>query len=123
MTSQDENFQYELIPQTPSVDAAECTVTINFPDMLLVNEDIHLPPRYTTQQQQNGPREHAIHVPSLDWDHFPNKLRPPPFRVHRCHHEGMERGGEGDQFELPNGFPEAVQQMCQVPDNVSESSN
>jgi hypothetical protein len=31
----------------------------------------------------------------------------------------MELGGEGNELELPDGFPEAVQHIFQVPDHVS----
>ncbi|KAF2844475.1 hypothetical protein T440DRAFT_559586 [Plenodomus tracheiphilus IPT5] len=120
INSQEENFLYEPIPQTPSLDTAECTVTINFPDMLLVNEAVpYLPPAYpTTQQQQDQQIDQDIDMRISDWGLLPKQLQPPSFRVHRCHHEGMELGGEGDESELPEGFPEAVKQICQVPDNI-----
>lgn len=121
--SQDGIYPYELIPQTPPHNTAECTVTVNFPDMQLVGDGApNRPPAYpATPQQQYQQREYENHMATIDWGPELSKLQAPPFRVHRCHHEGMERGGEGSRFELPDGFPEAVRQMCLVPESVSHS--
>ena len=121
---QDEDFSYLPVPQTPSPDTSECTVTVNFPDMLLVGSaSAKHPPAYpSVRQEQEQQVEHDVDVSVSDWGLLPEKLQPPPFRVHRCHHQGIEPGGEGDEFQLPNGFPEAVQHICQIPDHVSRSS-
>jgi hypothetical protein len=122
-TSQNEEFSYLPIPQTPSVEAAECTVTVNFPDMLLSDSAvINNPPAYPiTLRDQSLQAEHAINVPVHDWKLLPEKLQPPSFRVHRCHHTGMELGRGGNEFELPNGFPEAIKHISEVPEHVSIS--
>ncbi|KAF1830838.1 hypothetical protein BDW02DRAFT_80934 [Decorospora gaudefroyi] len=110
MAPDDDEFPYEPIPQTPSLDATKSTVTVNFPDLLLGNTGVpHLPPAQSQQAEQ------VIDVPMVDWSLLPRNLQPPAFRVHKCHHEGVDRSGEGGDFELPDGFPEAVQQICQVP--------
>jgi hypothetical protein len=33
----------------------------------------------------------------------------------------MELGGGGNEFELPNGFPEAIKHIIEVPEHVSIS--
>jgi hypothetical protein len=60
-------------------------------------------------------------VPVDEWALLPAKLQLPAFRVHRCHHQGVERGGEQEAFELPFGFPEVVQHMHNIPPNVGPS--
>jgi hypothetical protein len=119
---------YTLIPQSPT--SAEvtarvssdrgCAVTVNFPDMVLTTPpgDVAVPPPYP-----GLPRQHAIHASSVsEWGCLPQKFQPPAFRVHRCHHAGLELGSEGDAFELPACFPEAIQHMSETPQSVCTST-
>ena len=111
---------YVPVPQTPSAAEFDCSVTINFPEMLIVaptaNElsavNADCPPTYTDSRSQNNI------VPVVEWASLPFKLQPPAFLVHRCHHRGVERSGEQEAFELPFGFPEVIQHMDSVPSHV-----
>jgi hypothetical protein len=55
VSSQIEDFPYVPIPQTPPVDAAECTVTVNFPDMQLLDSAFgsHPPAYPSTPRDQD----------------------------------------------------------------------
>lgn len=52
-------------------------------------------------------------VTVTDWGTLPEKLQPPAFSVHRCHHSGVEHGGEDSAFELPVGMPEAIHHLSE----------
>ncbi|EOA87087.1 uncharacterized protein SETTUDRAFT_31388 [Exserohilum turcica Et28A] len=104
----------------PSTAEFGCSVTINFPEMSTAvpvsnltsstNADCHPTHNY-------DPSENDMLHPVTDWGSLPAKLQPPAFRVHRCHHRGMERGGEQEAFELPFGFPEVIQHVQNIPHN------
>lgn len=104
---------YTMLPQTPSEVHTTCAVTVNFPATFSIeNETVHglellpaSPPEYT------GPSEWTEISPEHDWAQLPFEFQPPSFRIHRCHHSGVERGGEDEAFELPLGFPEVVQHV------------
>lgn len=106
-----DDVAYTLLPQTSLETHTTCAVTINFPAILSVetsdNSELPLtdPPEYT------NPLDWTEVWPEHDWTQLPSKLQPPSFRIHRCHHIGVERGGEDEAFELPLGFPEIVQHM------------
>jgi hypothetical protein len=103
---------YSLTPQSPFESNTACSIAMNFPSSVctdlreeitsLPSED---PPDYLHSSEWTEIR------PDHDWAELPLKLQPPSFRVHRCHHIGVERGGEDDAFELPLGFPELMQHM------------
>lgn len=126
--SSSESALYSPIPQTPPPPEVECAVTINFPDMHLVGPSRELsyglitnnPPAYPDLRTYEE-RQYVVLAPHTDVNcsQVPEKLQPPAFRVHRCHHPGVESGGEGDAFELPFGFPEAIQHIHELPDHVS----
>ncbi|CAG5148255.1 uncharacterized protein ALTATR162_LOCUS2174 [Alternaria atra] len=109
---------YIPVPQTPSAAEFGCSVTINFPEMLIVapaatsasTANTDCPPTY--RDTRTGSDQV---VPVNNRGFLPAKLQPPAFRVHRCHHRGVERGGEQETFELPFGFPEVIQHMHSVP--------
>lgn len=102
---------YSLLPQTPSETDNICAVTVNFPSVIpmglpdSLGLPIDNPPEYLS------PSESTEIWPEHDWTQLPFKLQPPSFRIHRCHHNGVERGGEDEAFELPLGFPEIVHHM------------
>jgi hypothetical protein len=106
------------VPQSQPVLPNVFAVTVNFPDMRLFHA-VDNPPEYSSQPQLP---EFEIIAPIHDWEIIPGKLQPPTFRVHRCHHPGVECGDENDDFELPFGFPEAVQHVQDSPDNVGCST-
>ncbi|KAF1840093.1 uncharacterized protein K460DRAFT_322426, partial [Cucurbitaria berberidis CBS 394.84] len=112
-----EQTYYVPIPQTPSDTEIECSVTMNFPEM--VHSNPHQP-EYT-DPSDTPPMYMDVHnnlvAPTNDWAVLPEKLQPPVFRVHRCHHRCVERGGEDDAFELPFGFPEVVHHIYEAPEN------
>lgn len=89
-----------------------CTVTVNFPDMMLVS------PVCVPSILENIPSYSEV-GPQSEAPHLPEKLQPPPFRVHRCHHSSVEQGDDVDAIELPTGFPEAVQHISETPFDVS----
>jgi hypothetical protein len=99
---------------TPSSTPSVFAVTVNFPDMALFHA-VDYPPEYSTEREL---LEVDIAAPVHEWQILPGKLQPPAFRVHRCHHPGVERGGENNDFELPSGFPEAIQHIQQSPEHV-----
>ncbi|KAI1514775.1 hypothetical protein A1F96_10208 [Pyrenophora tritici-repentis] len=114
-----EPFLYVPIPQSPSTVFSECSVIINFPEMLLlssiqdddavvVSED---PPAYSGSE----PHDHEVTI--HDWAQLPEKFQPPSFCVHRCHHDGVEHGSEDEAFELPFGFPEVIHHLHLLPPN------
>jgi hypothetical protein len=113
---------YIPVPQTPSAAKFDCSVTINFPKMLMVAPAAtsastvitDCPPAYTDTQTRNGQV-----LPVNEWGLLPAKLQLPAFRVHRCHHRGVERRGEQEDFELPFGFPEVIQHVQSIPSHVS----
>jgi hypothetical protein len=70
-------------------------------------DSIDSPPTYSCSTQSQLPEVDIID-PIHNWEVLPGKLQPPTFRVHRCHHPGVERGGGNEEFELPFGFPEVV---------------
>jgi hypothetical protein len=112
---------YIPVPQMPSAAEFGCSVAINFPEMLIVapaatsafTANTDCPPTY--RDTRTGSDQV---VPVNNRGFLPAKLQPPAFRVHRCHHRGVERGGEQETFELPFGFPEVIQHMHSVPSNV-----
>ena len=106
--------EHILIPHSPSITPSVFAVTVNFPDMALFHT-VDYPPEYSTEHEL---LEVDIAAPVHDWQILPGKLQPPAFRVHRCHHPGVERGGENNDFELPSGFPEAIQHIQQSPEHV-----
>lgn len=54
-----------------------------------------------------------------NWSQLPEKFQPPNFRVHSCHHRGIELSPEFDPSELPFGFPEVVQHIRESASHVS----
>ena len=103
---------YSLVPQSPFESNTACSVTINFPSPVCAD----LPEEVTSLPSDNPPdylhsSEWTEIWPDHDWAELPQNLQPPSFRVHRCHHVGVERGGEDDAFELPLGFPELIKHM------------
>ncbi|KZM26580.1 hypothetical protein ST47_g2213 [Ascochyta rabiei] len=109
---------YTPLPQTPSEVDVTCAVTVNFPATMPIelSDGLNLcpdsPPEYTDSS------EWTEILPEHDWTQLPAKFQPPSFRIHRCHHRGVERGGEDDAFELPLGFPEILQHMEETCDDV-----
>ena len=111
---------YTLLPQTPSEVDSICAVTVNFPATILIGPPNNLglspdsPPEYSewTEVWQ----EH-------DWNQLPLKFQPPSFRIHRCHHRGVERGGEDDAFELPLGFPEILHHIDEACNDVCNTQH
>jgi hypothetical protein len=101
-----------------SSDDAECTVTLNFPDMLLVENTVSysssLPSYASTLLDQRQCTE----------ENRQDVEEPQAFevRVQRCHHDGIESGTGSDQSQLPAGFSDAVQRMDCSPRTVSEES-
>jgi hypothetical protein len=95
-------------------------VTVNFPNMSLFNP-IDSPPTYSLSIRSPLPEVNIL-TPIHDQEVLPGKLQPPTFRVHRCHHPGVERGSENNEFELPFGFPEVVQHVQDTPEYVGHSS-
>jgi hypothetical protein len=115
-------FDYRPIPRSPSESNTTCSVTVNFPSSVcnnLSDEDVNLrsddPPEYLNSS------EWTEIWPEHDWAELPPKLQPPSFRVHRCHHAGVERGDEDDAFELPMGFPEVMQHLDEAFSDVIRS--
>jgi hypothetical protein len=98
------------------------SITVNFPEMFAelrpCNPSLSIcvaePPVYQLYQHQ----QQDSRASPVDWVEIPEKLQPPEFRVHRCHHRGVERSGEGAAFELPFGFPEIVHHLDSTPQNV-----
>jgi hypothetical protein len=113
-----QHVRYMPIPQSPTA-MVRSSVTVNFPGMELVSlphalptsVNMETPPEYSTSLQED--------TSNSTWGVLPRKLQPPQFHVHQCHHPGVEYGGEDDAFELPIGFPEAIQYICEIPDCVS----
>ncbi|KAF2633022.1 hypothetical protein BU25DRAFT_454154 [Macroventuria anomochaeta] len=112
---------YTLLPQTPSEVDTTCTVTVNFPATVSID-----PPDSSGLPPGNPPEYSSLEWteirPEHDWAQLPSKLQPPSFRIHRCHHRGVERGGEDDAFELPLGFPEIVQHMEEACNDVTNAT-
>jgi hypothetical protein len=103
----------------------QCSITVNFPDIELVSptytrlttKAVAVPPAYSNQ-----PHEPQVTAAVATWGDLLEKLQLPAFRVHRCHHAGVEQAGVGEAFELPTGFPEAVQHVCEIPESVCIST-
>ncbi|EUC27548.1 hypothetical protein COCCADRAFT_30994 [Bipolaris zeicola 26-R-13] len=91
------------------------SVTLNFPAIRANDE-----PYKDTMGSSSSPpvfeNSHPTNVSHIDWAQIPEKLQPPMFRVHRCHHRGIARFDE--EIELPFGFPEVVQHFHDTPSTV-----
>ena len=109
---------YTLLPQTPSEVDTTCAVTVNFPATMPVEPPDSLDLFTDSPPEYPSPAEWTEIWPEHDWAQLPSKLQPPSFRLHRCHHRGVERGGEDDDFELPLGFPEIVHHTEEACSNV-----
>ena len=106
-----EKVSYHPLPQTPSAVEFDCSITMNFPAMLMLADRSEEPPSYTRSSSEN---KGAVSLE--EWSSLPSKSRPPIFSVHRCHHRGMERSEQAS--ELPLGFREAIQRVCNLPPNI-----
>lgn len=113
-----DDITYTPLPQTPSEIDTTCVVTINFPAVLPIktSDGSELP--VANLPGYSSPPGGTEVWPEHNWSQLPFKFQPPSFRVHRCHHSGVERGGEDEAFELPLGFPEIVQHMGEACENV-----
>jgi hypothetical protein len=102
---------------TSSNDAAEVTITLNFPDMLVVEDTVSsnngLPP-YTSALQ-----DHREFQECIDGGREAEAPQTFEVEVHRCHHEGIESQNESDGSQLPVGFSDAIQRMGRHPLRVS----
>jgi hypothetical protein len=109
---------YTPLPQIPDEPDTDCAVTVNFPATFAIDVS------HSLDYRPEGSLEHCnqsewTNVPlEHDWAQLPVELQPPSFCVHRCHHVGVERGGEDRAFELPLGFPEVVQYVDEVSEHV-----
>jgi hypothetical protein len=116
---------YIPISQTPLSAPIQSAVTVNFPDIELVNPTDTLPTMKVVDgppAYSNQPCKADVIASVTNWGVLPKKLQPPAFHVHRCHHAGVEQADEGEVFELPTGFPEAVQHICEIPERVCIST-
>jgi hypothetical protein len=102
---------------TSSNDAAEVTITLNFPDMLVVEDTVSsnngLPP-YTSALQ--GHREFQERIVGGREAEVPQTFQ---VEVYRCHHKGIEFQNESNVSQLPVGFSDAIQRMGCHPLHVS----
>lgn len=114
---------YTPLPQTPSAVDTTCTVTVNFPAVMSTEPTDDLDPPINSAPEYSSPAEGTGIWQEHDWTQLPVKFQPPSFRIHRCHHEGVERGGEDEAFELPLGFPETVQHMEEACSEVFNTLN
>jgi hypothetical protein len=89
-----------------------CTVTLNFPDMQLVSL------AYVPSILDDIPAYSDLPLVSQG-PFLLEKLQPPLFWVHRCHHASVEHGDDANAIELPTGFLEAVQHISEMPSHVS----
>ena len=113
---------YPLISQSLFESKMACSIAMNFPSPVCTD----LPEEVTSQPSDDPPDylhspEWTEIWPDHDWAELPPKIQPPSFRVHRCHHVGVERGGEDNAFELPLGFPELMQHMNEAFRDVPKS--
>jgi hypothetical protein len=112
---------YVPVPQTPSDVEVDCSVTLNFPEMVMLAPLPDLESVLNTDRSpvySDSPAKSDVVVPVDDWALLPPKLQPPAFRVHRCHHRGVERCNKQDEFQLPLGFPEVIQHIHDLPHSV-----
>jgi hypothetical protein len=92
-------------------------ISLNFPHMRLYSS-FDSPPAYSLPTLVQLPEKDTL-APVPDCQVLPGKLQPPTFRVHRCHHPGVEQNSGGNEkFELPLGFPEVVQHVQDTPQHV-----
>jgi hypothetical protein len=100
-----------------SNDAANVTITLNFPDMLGVEDTVSSNnglPLYTSALQDRREFQECINGGR-------EAEAPQTFEVevHRCYHEGIESQNESDVSQLPVGFSDAIQRMGRYPLHVS----
>jgi hypothetical protein len=107
--------------QSSCNDDAEGTVTLNFPDMLLVEALDN-----TVKSRSGLPSYASVLVDNPQCEeridgHHRDVEEPQVFEVevHRCHHDGIESRHESDRSQLPAGFSEAIQRMDRHPLQVS----
>jgi hypothetical protein len=104
------------LPAQASTDAeVPCTVTINYPAIIARS---HVQDGFTSATLSHTPQLGSHIYPPNDWSQIPEKLQPPSFHVHRCHHEGVASNAVGQVFELPLGFPETVHYFNETPRDV-----
>ena len=112
---------YSLLPQTPSEVDAICAVTVNFPATMPIEPPNSLGVSPDSPPEYSSPSDWTEIWPEHDWNQLPFKFQPPSFRIHRCHHRGVERGGEDDAFELPLGFPEIMHHIDEAYNDVCDA--
>lgn len=104
-----------LHTHTPTESEVPCTITINYPAIIprsIVQNG------FSSATLNHTPQLHNNIYPPNDWSQIPEKLQPPTFHVHRCHHEGVTSSAVGQVFELPSGFPEIVHCFNDTPKDV-----
>ncbi|KAF2633818.1 hypothetical protein BU25DRAFT_416966 [Macroventuria anomochaeta] len=109
-----ERSYYIPLPQMPSELGVPCTVTIKYP-AIIPHFDVQ--DGFTSTTPHHTPQTNNNIYPPNDWSQLPEKLQPPQFHVHRCHHEGVTSSTTSKAFELPLGFPEIVQYFHEVPED------
>ncbi|KAF1363090.1 hypothetical protein EJ07DRAFT_152607 [Lizonia empirigonia] len=112
------DISYTLLPQTPPETDSTCVVTVNFPAVIPIETSNGSELPVADLPEYSSPLSSTEVWPEHDWAQLPSKFQPPSFRIHRCHHSGVERGGEDEAFQLPLGFPEIVQHMEEACEDV-----
>ena len=96
------------------------SVTLNFP-AIRANDESYKDTMGSSWSPPVFENSHPTNISHIDWAQIPEKLQPPMFRVHRCHHRGTARFDE--EIELPFGFPEVVQHFHDTPSTVCLSQH